>query len=98
MVTTFGLDGKAGPSTKGALNSAAAPAAPAWPGKLAKRIAKREALTAAAYWGGSLRVTDASGAVKTQQKFAQDIADVSWIEGTLVVGLADGRILGLEFK
>jgi hypothetical protein len=63
--------------------------------KLTKRIAANGDRVAVAYWGGTVAVLE-GGAVKTSQGFPSDVADLTWANGRLVVGLADGRVLGLE--
>jgi hypothetical protein len=51
-----------------------------------------------AYWGGTVQVLDGNGAAKFAQTFPQDIADLAWSGGQLIVGLADGRVRALEAK
>ena len=53
-------------------------------------------MTAIAYWGGGLQVFDGMGALKSQQTLPNDITDVAWVGNTLVVGLADGRVMGFK--
>lgn len=65
--------------------------------KLTKRIAANGERVAVAYWGGTVSVLEA-GAVKTSQSFPYDVADLGWIGDRLVVGLADGRVVGLDVK
>jgi hypothetical protein len=61
--------------------------------KLAVAAADRIAI---AYWGGSLRVVDAAGAVQSEQMLPQDITALTWLDSVLVAGLADGRVIALE--
>lgn len=68
------------------------------PLRLTKRVAAGDGLVAVAYWGGTLRILDAAGAVKFGQMLPQDVAAMAWAGKTLVVGLADGRILALDAK
>jgi len=68
------------------------------PLRLTKKVAAGDGLIAVAYWGGTLRILDASGAVKFAQTLPQDVAAMTWAGKTLVVGLADGRILALDAK
>jgi hypothetical protein len=98
MVTTYGFDGKPGSSAKGTLRMPVPPAAPALPGRLVKRVAVSEGLTAVAYWGGTLRVTDAGGAVKAEWKSPDDLAEISWVGGTLVAGSSTGLVSGIRVK
>lgn len=73
----------------------------AWEHKTTRRLTKRVAAdgdrVAAAYWGGAISILE-SGAVKATQTFPYDVADLAWSGGRLVVGLADGRLFGLEVK
>ena len=66
------------------------------PRRLVKKVAASANRVAVACWGGTLRVLDAGGAPVGQAHFTCDIADVAWAGTTLVVGLADGRVLGLD--
>jgi hypothetical protein len=50
---------------------------------------------AVAWWGGTLRVVDKSGKVLTQQQLPQDVTALAWLDGKVVVGLADGRVVAL---
>jgi len=68
------------------------------PLRVTKKIAVGDGAVAVAYWGGTLRVLDAAGALKFAQMMPQDIAALAWTGKILVVGLADGRVLGLEAK
>jgi outer membrane protein assembly factor BamB len=75
----------------------------AWAHQLDRRIPKKlavapDGLVAVAYWGGTLNVLDPTGAVKFAQALPQDIADLAWSDGKLVVGLADGRVMALEAR
>ncbi|MBI3856813.1 MAG: hypothetical protein HY293_14085, partial [Planctomycetes bacterium] len=65
--------------------------------KLTKRVAARGDRVAVAYWGGALAVLE-GGAVKAAQTFPYDVADLAWSGDRLVVGLADGRLFGLDVK
>ena len=73
-----------------------------WAGKADRRIVKKlavsDGLAAVAYWGGTVRVLDGAGLVKCQNVFQQDVAELVWLEGKLLVGLADGRIVAIEPK
>jgi len=65
--------------------------------RLTKRVAANGGRVAVAYWGGSIAILEA-GAVKAAQSFPSDIAEMTWSGDRLVVGLADGRVLGLDVK
>jgi hypothetical protein len=67
------------------------------PRKLTKRVAANGDRVAVAYWGGTITILD-GGAVKTTQGFPSDVAEIAWSNDRLAVGLADGRVLGLEVK
>jgi hypothetical protein len=77
-------------------------AKPAWehkmPGRLVKEVATHKGVTAVASWGGLVRLFDAAGRVKAERVFSQDVAALAWGGDHLVVGLADGRVLGLGMK
>jgi hypothetical protein len=98
MLTTFGPDGKPGASAKGNLRLPPPPSAPARPGRLAKRVAVDAGRTAALYWGGTLTITDPAGAVTAEWRSADDLADLSWVGTTLVVGSSTGLVSGFEIK
>jgi hypothetical protein len=65
--------------------------------KLTKRVAESGDRVAVAYWGGTVTILS-GGAVKTTQTFPSDVAEIAWSNDRLVVGLADGRLVGLEVK
>ena len=77
---------------------AAVAKAHAKPDRIVKLSASREGIAAVAYWGGTLRVADGAGAVKTEQDMTQDITALTWAGNRLIVGLADGRVMGLDVK
>jgi hypothetical protein len=66
------------------------------PGLLLKRAVTGAGRTAISYWGGTLRVVDAAGTVKSQQRFSQDIAALTFAGDKLVVALADGKLIELK--
>jgi hypothetical protein len=68
------------------------------PLRLTKKIAVGDGLIAVAYWGGTVRILDAGGGVKFAQMLPQDVAAMAWSGKTLLVGLADGRLLALDAK
>lgn len=94
------------PADAAALAAARKPATPdaalakahARPDRLLKLAARDGDRVAVAYWGGTLRVADAQGHVKTEQLLPQDITSLAWSQGKLFAGLADGRLLALETK
>ncbi len=68
------------------------------PGLKVKQVLAGNGLIAVAYWGGRLQIFTAAGAVKTQQQLPEDITALAWNGDALVVGLADGCLLGLSAK
>lgn len=68
------------------------------PARVVKTVATGNGLTAVGYWGGTLQIFTADGTEKTRQMLPQDIAAMYWNGATLVVGLADGRVLGLKVQ
>jgi hypothetical protein len=80
-----------------------APNAAIWESKdirrAVKKIAtKKDGTTAISYWGGLVRVVDATGAVKAAHPFQQDTTALTWNGDTLIVGLANGKVEGLAVK
>jgi len=65
-------------------------------GRIVKIVAPAGELLAVAYWGGTLQLLDKNGQVKNSEWLPQDIAGLAWLDGKLVVGLADGRLWGLK--
>jgi hypothetical protein len=63
--------------------------------RLFKLSAAHEGRTAVAYWGGTLRVFGDKGGVFTEQQLPQDVTALTWLDGKVVAGLADGRVLAL---
>ena len=61
-----------------------------------KQVLAGNGLTAVAYWGGRLQIIATDGTLKAQQQLPQDITALAWDKDTLVVGLADGCLLGLN--
>ncbi len=68
------------------------------PDRMLKLSATGNGQTAIAYWGGTLRIVDASGTVLTEQMLPQDITALNWQGGRVIAGLADGRVLALMVK
>lgn len=68
------------------------------PARVVKEAVTADGLTAVGYWGGALQIFAADGTEKTRQMLPQDITAMLWNGATLVVGLADGRVLGLQVK
>lgn len=67
------------------------------PDRLLKLWASSEGKVAIAYWGGTLRIVD-SGTIKAEQQLPQDVTALTWLNGKVIAGLADGRVLALEVK
>ena len=53
---------------------------------------------AVSYWGGTLQLFGADGTLKAQQMLPQDSTAMVWQGDTLVVGLAEGNVMGLGVK
>jgi hypothetical protein len=66
------------------------------PDRMQKLIAASDRKLAVAYWGGTLRVADADGKILSEQQVPQDVTAMTWLDGKLVAGLADGRVMALE--
>ena len=66
--------------------------------RILKLTATAGGLMAVGYWGGTLQVFAADGALKTQQQLPQDIAQLAWCGGKLMVGLADGKLIAFQTK
>jgi hypothetical protein len=52
--------------------------------------------TAVSYWGGTVQIIDNNGTVKSCQLMQQDTSEMAWLNGTLIVGLADGQVFALK--
>ena len=64
--------------------------------RMAKLAAAAPERIAVAYWGGTLRVVDAQGAIQSEQILPQDITALAWLDDLLLAGLADGRVVALR--
>ena len=65
------------------------------PLRVTKKVAAGDGLLAVAYWGGTLRVLDATGALKFGQTLPQDIAALACSGKLVLVATADGKISAL---
>jgi hypothetical protein len=65
------------------------------PDRMLKLAAKDGGKLAVAYWGGTLRIV-VNDKIKTEQQLPQDATALAWLNGELVVGLADGQVLLLK--
>ncbi|MGD0093274.1 MAG: PQQ-binding-like beta-propeller repeat protein, partial [Planctomycetota bacterium] len=68
------------------------------PLRVTKKLAAGDGLVAVAYWGGTLRVLDSTGAAKFGQTLPQDISALACLGKLVIVATADGRITALEAK
>ena len=66
------------------------------PDRIPKATAVSGGMAAVGYWGGALQTFDAAGHELTFQQLPQDIRGIVWIGSKLVVGQADGQVLGLK--
>ena len=64
-------------------------------GLMPKTVFTAGTVKAVAFWGGRLVVSDANGTIKSQQQLPQDVTALATVNNILLVGLADGQILGL---
>jgi hypothetical protein len=67
------------------------------PTRMLKLTATSGASLAVAYWGGRVRVEE-GGRVQGEHMLPQDVTALAWLDGRLVAGLADGRVMLLEMK
>src|SRR5262249_42270295 len=63
------------------------------PDRILKLWASGGGKLAVAYWGGTLRIVDGAGKVRTEQQLPQDVTALAWAGGQVVAGLADGRVM-----
>ena len=68
------------------------------PGRIIKYVSARGGMTAVGYWGGLVRVLDGQGKARAAHQFQHDITAAAWLGNTLVVGLSDGRVVGLTVR
>jgi len=54
--------------------------------------------TVVVYWGGTVRILDAKGALKAETLLPQDVAATALAAGRLIVTLADGRVVALKLE
>lgn len=64
--------------------------------RLLKLVVQDGERTAAGYWGGLVRVLDAAGKEVAAHRFTDDLTGLVWMDGKLVVGLSDRRIVALQ--
>jgi hypothetical protein len=68
------------------------------PDRVFKLAASSQGKVAVGYWGGTLRVVDDKGVVLTEQQLPQDVTSLTWLQGKVIAGLADGRVLALTVQ
>jgi hypothetical protein len=68
------------------------------PRRLVKFVIPSGTQTAVVYWGGTLQILDADSAVKTEQRFGQDITAAAWSGQQLILGDANGRLSAVSVK
>jgi WD40 repeat protein len=61
--------------------------------KIVKQVAVHGDRIAVTYWGGTLRIFDAGGKLRSEQVFSQDISALVWSKDQWIAGLADGRLV-----
>jgi hypothetical protein len=102
MIATKPLDAQQIEQAKKDLAPAADPAAQqamktqARPDRMLKLAASHNGHIAVAYWGGTLRLVDGSGRIKSEQLLPQDITALAWLNGNVIAGLADGQVIALR--
>jgi hypothetical protein len=64
--------------------------------KVVKQVTAHGKRVAISYWGGTLRLFDANGKLQAEQVYSQDISALAWTDRGLVVGMADGKVVGLK--
>jgi hypothetical protein len=98
------VEGTAYEKSAAALGTSTTPAALAeaqkasGPRRVVKFAVANGQLRAVAYWGGAVRVVDGSGAVRAAHRLPQDVTALTWHDGELVVGDADGRVVALKVR
>jgi len=65
-------------------------------GRIVKKVAVRDGNEAVGYWGGYVRLIGPDGQVKMAHQFQHDLTGIVWFGEQLVVGLSDGRVVGLR--
>ena len=68
------------------------------PNRVVKRVAQSGDLTAVGYWGGTVQVLGRDGATKSLQVLANDVSELTWLDGKVVAALADGTVVALQPK
>jgi hypothetical protein len=53
---------------------------------------------AVAYWGGTVCILDKAGAVCAARRLPQDVTALAWLDGQLLAGDADGKLVALRFE
>ena len=64
--------------------------------RVVKTVVTGNGFTAIGYWGGTVQVFSAAGDLLAQQLLPNDIASMTWDGNLVIVGLADGELLGLK--
>jgi hypothetical protein len=67
-------------------------------GRIVKHAVSRGQRVAVGYWGGLVRIVSPDGKAQMAHQFQHDIAGLAWFGDRLVVGLSDGRVLGLAVR
>jgi len=74
--------------------AAARAAAP--PNRLVKLAETSGDQLAVAYWGGTVCILDKAGAVRAARRLSQDVTALAWLNGQLLAGDADGKLVALS--
>jgi hypothetical protein len=82
------------PAAEPAALAAARAAAP--PERLVKLAVTSGERLAVAYWGGTVCILDKAGAVSAARRLSQDVTALAWLDGQLLAGDADGKLVALS--
>ncbi|HTU21833.1 MAG TPA: hypothetical protein VMG10_27590 [Gemmataceae bacterium] len=68
------------------------------PQRLVKLVASDGKRKAVAFWGGTVQILDEEGRVQAMRRLPQDVTALTWFDGRLIAGDADGRLMALTMK
>ena len=91
-----GLAAQLGPAAEPAALAGARAAAP--PNRFVKLAVTSGDQFAVAYWGGTVCILDKAGAVSAARRLPQDVTALLWLNGQLLAGDADGKLMALSLE